>query len=213
MEKQYISYEYFGLLCDQLVAILKRDPRKISGVYGLPRGGLPIAVHISHHLDVPLIPHVSWGLQVYEDYILVVDDISDTGAALKNTQWLLRNKKMISATLFYKNMSTFLPDYYLYKTSDWVVFPWETDISKPSKYHQKIYPELYKCDTVLSGNATPEMLDDCHKVWREEKESIVGRDASSDMLDHCLEYQKDTENNDPGICEFLDSFNGGNSIE
>ena len=53
MQKRIVTYQEFGKLLDLLVA--KLEAYKFDYVYGPPRGGLPIAVHLSHHLDIELV--------------------------------------------------------------------------------------------------------------------------------------------------------------
>lgn len=63
--------------------------------------------------------------------VLVVDDISDSGHTLDyikselTTNYGLTNIKF--ATLFTKNKTVFLPDYYVteYPNDTWLIFPWE----------------------------------------------------------------------------------------
>jgi len=48
----------------------------VTGVYGVPRGGLPLAVALSHHLGAPLVADAA------APGTLVLDDIHDTGRTL-----------------------------------------------------------------------------------------------------------------------------------
>lgn len=48
----------------------------VTGVYGFPRGGMPLAVALSHRLGVPLVPGPT------APGTLIVDDIHDTGRTL-----------------------------------------------------------------------------------------------------------------------------------
>ncbi|MCH8906459.1 MAG: phosphoribosyltransferase [Candidatus Heimdallarchaeota archaeon] len=60
--------------------------------------------------------------------ILVVDDIADTGSSLEVVIESLVAKKVKDyriATLYYKDKSSIIPDFYCQLTSAWVVFPWE----------------------------------------------------------------------------------------
>ena len=88
---------------------------KLSGIYGVPRGGLCPAVALSHKLDMQLIEKPSKNC-------LIIDDIYETGITLntfKNIEGayffvLFSKKKPIwwnAANLSYKN--------------EWIVFPWE----------------------------------------------------------------------------------------
>ena len=63
---------------DDAVALLAMNARRIgfTGVYGVPRGGLCLAVALSHAMNLPL-------LQAPEPDALVVDDIYETGQTLE----------------------------------------------------------------------------------------------------------------------------------
>ena len=80
--KRIVTYNEYSELLNLLVYKLRRDERikRIKTVYGIPRGGLPIAIHLSHAMgweftNNPFHDH-------YENTI-IVDDIADTGVTLK----------------------------------------------------------------------------------------------------------------------------------
>ena len=50
---------------------------KLSGIYGVPRGGLCLAVALSHKLNIPLIEKPLKNC-------LIVDDVFETGITLSN---------------------------------------------------------------------------------------------------------------------------------
>ena len=50
---------------------------KFSGIYGIPRGGLCLAVALSHKLNIKLIQNL---LKIH----LIVDDVFETGITLNN---------------------------------------------------------------------------------------------------------------------------------
>jgi uncharacterized protein len=65
-----------------------------------------------------------------ESRVLIVDDIFDSGSTMeKVVEALLPHVREIRvATLFYKeasNVTSLVPDYYQYKTDNWIVFPHE----------------------------------------------------------------------------------------
>ena len=89
--------------------------QKFDGVYGVPRGGLIIAVCLSHKLNLPML------LQPTKKS-LIVDDISDTGHTVNH----LPKKRL--ATLFTTNWTKSPPDWFCdikEKKEDWIVFPYE----------------------------------------------------------------------------------------
>ncbi len=67
-------------------------------------------------------------LDVRDKNVLIVDDVVDSGRTLEivSQQVRLRGAKNVkSAALFVKPRSIINPDYYIIKTTKWVLFPWE----------------------------------------------------------------------------------------
>ena len=88
---------------------------EFSGVYGVPRGGLCIAVALSHKLKINLISEP-------KKNSLIVDDIYETGITLKSL------KDVEGATffvLFSKVKPTWWNTVKIAKKKEWIVFPWE----------------------------------------------------------------------------------------
>ena len=56
------------------IALLCAD-RRFSGIHGIPRGGLVLAVSLSHRLELPLLATPQPGC-------LIVDDVFETGRTL-----------------------------------------------------------------------------------------------------------------------------------
>ena len=103
----------------------------LSGVYGLPRGGLVLAVMISHRLDIPL-------LQAPYPDCLIVDDICDSGESLMHyvnnssspdkpnyyvTTMIYNQNCPIKVDISWKDKSHFEKSAF---ENAWIVFPWET---------------------------------------------------------------------------------------
>ena len=88
---------------------------KISGIYGVPRGGLCLAVALSHKLNIKLIEKPL-------NYSLIVDDVYETGTTLSNY-------KDIEGANFFVLISKMKPGWWnTVNTSlkkEWIVFPWE----------------------------------------------------------------------------------------
>ena len=117
MKKLYISWDEYGVM---LYNLEEKIEGTFDGVYGLPRGGLPIAVYMSHKLNLPLLFYPTKNS-------LIVDDISDTGKTLQN----LPNKKI--ATLFSTDWTITKPDWFVDKKlnkDEWIVFPYENEQEK-----------------------------------------------------------------------------------
>lgn len=124
-KKIIYSWQEFEGDIPKLVLEIKRLARRKSGfngIYGVPRGGLTLAVKLSHMLDLPLI------LGGVTKKTLVVDDVSDTGSMLAP----LKERGATIATIFYKPWSKIVPDIWLRKTENYIEFPWEKTKRKRS---------------------------------------------------------------------------------
>ncbi len=87
----------------------------LSGIYGVPRGGLCLAVALSHKLKVNLITEP-------QKNSLIVDDIYETGITLNSF-------KDIEGATFFVLFSKVKPTWWntvkIGKKGEWIVFPWE----------------------------------------------------------------------------------------
>ena len=133
--KRVITYEYYGAMADTMVGRLRGE--RFTHVYGIPRGGMPLAVHMSHHLGVPLVTSgeilTNMNLWTPDDRLLVVDDIINHGKSISGIAHMLtiRKIKHLTAVLFYKSNATFKPDVYIETSDTWIVFPWEHEDEAP----------------------------------------------------------------------------------
>lgn len=117
MNKIYLTWEEIGKMIEDLVVKIKNSGEKFDGIFGIPRGGLPLAVILSYRFEIPLLLYPTKNT-------LVVDDISDNGFTLQR----MKNKKI--ATLFSTDWTITKPDWFVEKKKsqeDWLVFPWESD--------------------------------------------------------------------------------------
>ena len=89
--------------------------KKFEGVYGFPRGGLCLAVALSHSLSIPLLIEP-------KDNTLIVDDIYDTGHTLEKIKNLKGSETHV---WFSKKQPTWWKSYKYIKDNEWIVFPWE----------------------------------------------------------------------------------------
>jgi len=114
MNKIVIGWEEFGEMADKLAEQIKGD---FDGIYAMPRGGLPLAVTLSHRLKLPLLMEPT-------KETLIVDDISDTGESLKN----ISGEKI--ACLHSTPWTITKPDWFVKmkeNKEDWIVYPWEKE--------------------------------------------------------------------------------------
>ena len=95
---------------------------EFSGIYGVPRGGLCLAVALSHKLKINLISEPIKNS-------LIVDDIYETGITLNTF-------KDIEGTMFFVLFSKIKPTWwntvFISKKSEWIVFPWESSLNSQS---------------------------------------------------------------------------------
>jgi hypoxanthine phosphoribosyltransferase len=152
MKKIQYTKKNFDKDIDALVRKIKRSKVKFSYIVALSRGGLIPGVVLSHKLDLKLVP-ISWSTRDHEEKesncwvpedinnghkVLVVDDIIDSGEALKTMfedwQSSVCNKLDYSnvyiASLIYNKDQSIVPEFYATKisrkkTPEWFVFWWE----------------------------------------------------------------------------------------
>ena len=93
--------------------------REISSVYGIPAGGVPVAMWVANHLRLALVDEPN-------HHTLVVDDLVDSGrtAARLNAQHF--------DALYRKPHSPANVAPHATKITEWVRFPWERDNGEPT---------------------------------------------------------------------------------
>ncbi|QQG45585.1 MAG: phosphoribosyltransferase [Candidatus Sungiibacteriota bacterium] len=110
------SWKQFDSDVKKIAKLLRARKKVFNGVWGPIRGGLPLAVCLSHALGIPFLQKPN-GKKT-----LIVDDIADTGKTLKK----FADKNYFIVTLFYRRGSVFKPNIWLREKKDkWVKFPWE----------------------------------------------------------------------------------------
>ena len=100
------SVEYIANKCKNL---------EFAGIYGIPRGGLCLAVALSHKLKVKLISEPI-------NNSLIVDDVYETGFTLNP---LRKVEGAMFFVLFSKKKPTWWNTVTLSHQKEWIVFPWE----------------------------------------------------------------------------------------
>ena len=125
---KFITWSEFDKSVDYIADQYKKQ--KLSGIYGVPRGGLCLAVALSHKLNVQLIEKPLKSS-------LIVDDVYETGMTLSNF-------KDIEGVNFFVLVSKKKPIWWasvnLSFKEEWIVFPWENkenEINDEREYKRK----------------------------------------------------------------------------
>ena len=110
-----LSWHEFNYCIQRITSACKQ--KQFSGVYGFPRGGLCLAVALSHAMNIPLLEEIKPGC-------LVVDDVYETGKTL--------NKALsIPDTTSFVWYSKMRPQWWnaieVSNPEEWIVFPWENN--------------------------------------------------------------------------------------
>ena len=92
---------------------------EFSGIYGVPRGGLCLAVALSHKLKINLISEPIKNS-------LIVDDIYETGMTLNTFKNI---EGAMFFVLFSKVNPTWWNSVHISEKSEWIVFPWENALN------------------------------------------------------------------------------------
>jgi len=114
------TWEQFDIACYALAKQIQASPIKFYGLYGIPRGGLMIAVRLSHLLNIQL--HTIDPRLSNIKRVLICDDISDSG----NTLAIYKKEGYKIATIHLYPSSKVKPDFYTdIKHDKYIVYPWE----------------------------------------------------------------------------------------
>ena len=116
-----ITWEQVSKLCRKLAQELKQCGKEFNGIYAVPRGGLPIGVHLSHltGYSMKFDTFNPSGLQY-----ITVDDINDTGRTMRPH---VANELCTTVVLFERVDAAVKADHVgeIIGHNDWLVFPWE----------------------------------------------------------------------------------------
>ena len=131
-KKLLITWDEFDNAVLELTNQVIRDG-KPNIIVGIARGGLPLAVALSHQLEVPLfIPSYGHSYATISDKdILIVDDISDTGQEMRQQLKYADQFEchQVRTLVLIEREGTIQPTTYKWKhiTKDegWIIFPWE----------------------------------------------------------------------------------------
>lgn len=109
------GFDHARILCDQL------EVRRLASVQ------IEYYAGVNEPKEMPKIVY-PLNADVSGKKVLVVDDVSDTGASLKAAKEHVADQgasQVRVATLHIKPWTTFKPDYHAAETDAWIVYPWE----------------------------------------------------------------------------------------
>lgn len=116
-DKTQITYEQLQKDAHTLAKMINKD--EYTGIYGIPRGGVPIAVLLAMHLGLPLVDEVTADT-------LIVDDLVDSGKTIAKYDNDV-------AVLYVKPHSPVIAKYHVAIIDGWIEFPYEdtqTDVEE-----------------------------------------------------------------------------------
>ena len=123
---RYLTWEEFDKSVEQIAN--KCRFVEFSGIYGVPRGGLCLAVALSHKLKIKLISEP-------KKNSIIVDDVYETGITLNRY-------KDIEGAMFFVLFSKIKPKWwntvFIAKKNEWIVFPWENTLNFKSDRNEYI---------------------------------------------------------------------------
>ena len=123
---RYFTWSEFDKSVEQIAN--KCQFKEFSGIYGVPRGGLCLAVALSHKLKIKLISKPIKNS-------LIVDDVYETGLTLTSF-------KDIEGAMFFVLFSKIKPSWwnsvFISQKSQWIVFPWENALNSKSEREEFI---------------------------------------------------------------------------
>ncbi|MFM2157998.1 MAG: hypothetical protein RLZZ124_472 [Cyanobacteriota bacterium] len=110
---RHLSWADFDRAVERIAASC--SGHRLCGIHGIPRGGLVLAVALSHRLELPLLPTARPGC-------LVVDDVYETGRTLEPHRQLADARLVVWVS---KRAPQWWEAVVVSDASDWIVFPWE----------------------------------------------------------------------------------------
>lgn len=130
-----MDWDQFDEFVDFLAGMMLNDPWVPSCIVGLARGGLPLAVALSHRLDVPMhaVTFQTRDGEQQDTFVcppnaLVVDDINDSGLTL--TEFMKDQDDTVRTAVLINKDESVYNAYYVawlspYDNDVWFEFPWE----------------------------------------------------------------------------------------
>jgi len=135
--EEFLGAEGYIRLTRQLIRMLSKS--KFNSVLGIGRGGAILGTILSHTFNKPFLylqvryidvkrGILEFGMlpEIFPP-VLIVDDLCDTGRTMAGVVGRLRKQKVLTAVLYLKPQSTYIPDFWVARTEAWITF-WYEDI-------------------------------------------------------------------------------------
>ncbi len=153
-----VTWEDFRQNAFDLSRHVKENGQHFDLIVAIARGGLALSQLLSDNLGLPIasftvqsykdlkqasIPHIVYGLdaKLSGKKILLVDDVSDTGKTfIRGIEYLeelgAHQADITTCAMHYKPHSTYTPDFFVGKTSKWIIYPYEVQETMTTLYTQ-----------------------------------------------------------------------------
>jgi hypoxanthine phosphoribosyltransferase len=115
----------FRIAVAKIAEWARNQPVQFKSVYGIPKGGIILAAWLAYRLDISLLLSVG----DITPSTLIVDDIIDSGSTMDKLFRMLlgKEKGYRVASIFWNMEASRRPDFFVYKRTKWIQFPWETE--------------------------------------------------------------------------------------
>lgn len=121
-----VTWDEYTALTDQLAKVIDFDNNKFDLIVAINRGGNVLGTMLSYKSHIPLVVVNKDQLIDYAGYVLVVDDLSDTGNTFLKVVANLKTRKFKTAAMHVKKGTKFIPNYYAQEMdAEWIVYPYE----------------------------------------------------------------------------------------
>jgi len=142
-----LTFDDIWLLTNELAKKIRNENLKPDVLIGIARGGLVVTRILSDIMDNSKVAIIGVGfykginetekdpiltqeltIELVEQKVLLIDDVSDTGKSFEFAVKYLHSKNLHTlktAALHFKPHSIFKPDFFVSETSKWIVYPWE----------------------------------------------------------------------------------------
>ena len=160
MDKVY--YKWTELSADIMDIVKAINRRKaVNSVYGVPRGGIPIAVAFSYTTGLPLMT-----AEGITEKTLILDDIIDSGTTRNRypDNLFIALHRTVKSKVENDELTS-----WLHFADNWVVYPWETD------RNETVEENVVRILQYIGEDPTREgLLETPHRVVRAYDEICAG---------------------------------------